>query len=304
MARKGVHAMRTVMGMLLLFVGTWVPMASAEECMSRIEPLCDPLDGTEAERLFGDYADLVALAVALVVLVLLLSIIVWIFRRGREGPRIAAEPRDPTVEVAAGGSGQLLIDVENRRSRTGTDVIVDWGALPEGWTSESFAAVTHPSGFTTPAVLSADRPLRLSSQQKGSHQATIAVQLTAPEAGLGEEALDIPIRVVPLMGGVARPRRSVLLRFTVKLSTKTADLQITNVSHEPARVTAGQPVLTRATVANLGDGEARDVGVAFYLNDQSVAEKVVPALAANQETAVEFQWVPGPGENRIRVHIA
>ncbi len=282
------------------------PSASAQsECVTRIDALCDWLDeNTATGELFGAYADVGVAAIGLIVAVLLLVLVVWIFRKPGEKVRFSAEPREGEHVVAQGQSTQLLIDVENKRPGGSTDFLVEWDTLPPGWTAESFASVAYPSGFTTPLALSPGQPLSLASSEAGGHQATVAVQLTAPPEGAGDEVIEVPVRVVPLLGGIPRRRRLRPLSFTVTLSSRRSPVEITDVTHEPPQITAGQAVRTRALLANTSAEEARDVGVSFLLNDRTVDRKVVASLAANQETAVEFEWIPSSGQNRIRISLA
>lgn len=295
--------MRRLLSVLFLAPLLAVP-ASAAECTTTVTRLCDAANDAGLDALFGDYADIGALVLGLFLVIFLIVAVVWLFRRPSARPRLTVTMKDQLRETVPGGSVQLVCEVENRRKRTGTDVTADWGQLPAGWTAAAFAALHLPSGFSAPQIVGPDQPLRLSSGKKGANKATLAVQVKAPMDASERDTFDVRVKVVPRTRGRPRPRRGKNLEYTVFVTSGRPVLQIKNVSHDPPRIESGHLVRTRATLSNGGEAEAREVGVSFLLNDQTVARKVLPVVPAHEETSVEFEWVPSTGENRIRIAIA
>lgn len=298
--RGGVILMRPLL-LVLLLVPFVAPLASAQACPADLEDtVCQYADDYGFTDLLGDYGWIALLVLALFVVIVVVNFLVWLLGP-KGGPRVGVQAREQVREVGPGGSVQLVMDVENRRRKTGVDLWISVPELPMGWSAAPFAAIAHPSGWTTPVALSLDTPLHLSSAQRGANKAAVAVQLNAPHEASAEETIDVPIRVVPLALGTPGGRKSTEVRYSVLLTTRRPVLQIANVMHDPDRIAAGRPVTTRASVQNAGEVEARDVSVSFLLNDQTVETKSVPLVPPKGEAAVEFRWTPAHGENRIRI---
>jgi hypothetical protein len=295
-----VSLVRSFLVLALLVV---LPGAAAQECSLDQKAICDPAKDAGLVDLFGEYGDVALLFLALFVAIALIAGLVWLLGP-KQTPKFLVQPRELVREVGPGGHVQLVLDVENRRKGSSLDLWVDIPSLPPGWSAAPYAAVVTPSGWTLPVALGADAPLHLSSVSRGQHKAAVAVQLEAPNEALAEETIDVPIRVTPLAMGAPRGKKATELRYSVLLTTRRPQLQITNVAHDPDRIVAGKGVHTRAVVSNVGDIEAREVGVQFLLNDTAIDRKVVALLPPKAESTVEFDWTPGPGENRIRISVA
>lgn len=296
--------MRFALWVLALAAVAATPLASADDCSLGAGAYCDMIHDAGLNDVAGQYSDIVVAVVALIILVGLIAAIITLFRRGSTQPRIRAQARQETAEVGPGGSVQLLADVENARKGTSIDVVAEWDDLPPEWTGQAYAALAYPSGFTAPQVVALDSPLHLSSVGRGSHRATVAAQLNAPQAVAFDEAFEFHLYLVPVLGGVRKPRKAKKLTYNVHLSTRASAVEIADVVHDPVQLVAGKPVRTMAKVTNQGDADAQNVAVNLILNDEPLDRKVVAVVAARQEAAVEFNWTPRAGENRIRISLA
>lgn len=274
------------------------------ECVTGVDDLCQISDDVRASDYFGEYGDIVLLALGLFVAILVVTIIIWLIRKASEGPRIKVEPRTESAELEPAGSAQIVIDVENLRKNTSTDVDLVVGELPPGWSVQSYAGIALPAGFTQPVVVSEDRPLHLTSAERGGHEAALAIELNAPPDVNDEQTFELKADVVPVVHGVRRTGREKSFRFPVFLNPLAGGRQeVIGVTHEPESIVAGRPVKTRAVVANHAEGPAENVPVNFLLNDEVMDRKVVPTLQPHHQATVEFDWVAGHGENRIRIHL-
>lgn len=280
------------------------PAASAKECTTNIKDLCKFANDTaKLDSLFGDYADFGLIFLGLLVLVVVLTIVVWLISGPFPGPRLKAHPREAVREVEPGGDVSLVLDVENPRRRAAVDVAVEPIEIPEGWTFNSSVVLEYPSGFRATQELAPNSFFHLPSRSRADVAASVLLQVHAAQDAAADQPVDVVFRAVPIVSARRRDGKAKRARFAVLVTTKLPIVQITNVSHDPPRIQSGVNVVTRAHLVNRGEREAKEVPVSFLLNGNQVERKVVPALAAQQETDIEFRWTAVAGENKIRVSV-
>lgn len=287
---------------VLLSLTTVFPVASAQ-CTIDNEQLCDAADASQLDTVFGDRADLVLIVLALFALVLVLILLISILRRLKPNRMLRVDVGEKMREVEPGSTARFKLELENVNRRFPVDVFLERPEVPSGWAHEVAAAILLPSGFRVPQALGATNSFTLSSETRGANRALVQVDITAPSESKIEETLDYELRAIPVFRGKLRKGRSKKTQLTTLVTPHLPHVQIFKVVHEPEKIVAGTPVLTRAYLANKGEKNASDVAVKFTLNGLEIDKKIVPAIGMQAEAQVEFNWTPLPGENKIRVAV-
>lgn len=124
----------------------------------------------------------------------------------------------------------------------------------------------------------------------------------------GERA-DVPVRVVVPADAPFGTKGEVRLRATSGATERTgtftvevaeSDLHVLELDHAPrVGVAEGQEVSFTAVVRNDGKVEARDVAVAFYVDDLLAGHETIEELAAGGERTVSFRWTATGGEHVV-----
>lgn len=77
------------------------------------------------------------------------------------------------------------------------------------------------------------------------------------------------------------------------------DLAVTEVKIEPDRAEPGQEIVFRATVANLGKGDAGPSHLVFHVNGVPIAGMELDSLRVGEETTLEVPWRGEPGRHEV-----
>lgn len=281
------------------------PIASAKQCTTTVEDLCDAAKTAQLDRVFGQWADFGLIFVGLLAAAVVFSLFVWLGRRlFRRARTVRLSVKEAVQEVEPGGTTRLAVQVENPNSTMPVEFFVEPGVLPEGWSSTVQIVQELPSGFRLVHKSNGASDWRLEGARGGRNKATLQVSLTAPPAAVKGQSVDGEVRVVPYRLGRLKPRKTKLVTFNVLVTSKFPAVVIRSVLHQPEQIRSGTKVVTRARLVNQGEKEAQDVAVQFLVNGQEVDRKVVPALGPAAESDIEFQWTAQPGENHIRVAVA
>jgi hypothetical protein len=283
----------------LLAAFVLAPTASA--CTIDSEPLCDVTEAAGFDLIFGDFGDIALILVALIVVAFVLVILISLVRRLKPNRMLRFDVGEKMREIEPGSTARFKVEVENLNRRYPVDVFLERPEVPTGWTHEVNAAILLPSGFRVPQALGATSSFTLSSQARGANRALVQVNVTAPPESKVEETLDYELRAVPVFRGKLRKRRAKKTQLTTLVTPHLPHVQIVKVTHEPMKIIAGTPVLTRAYLTNKGEKSASEVAVKFTLNGQELDKKIVPAIGMLADAQVEFNWTPQAGENKIRV---
>lgn len=288
----------------LLAASVAAPLASAKECPLGNADLCSLAKDAKFDVMFGEFADVGLLFAALLGTAFLLVLLVWLVRLATRGALVRLQASEKVRELEPGGSATFRIELENPQKNRPVEIFLERSGLPEGWASAVTAKVELPSGFRQPITIGDSTSLLLSSRRKGGHRALLEIRLTAPPQTRADETVEYEFRALPVSRGAPRKRSSKRVLLTALVTAHLPVVEITRVEHDPARIRPGAAVVTRAHLVNKGEKEAHDVRVSFTLNGAEVDKKVVPELAVQAETDVEFNWTPQAGENKIRVAIA
>lgn len=285
----------------LLLLPTVFPVASAQ-CTIDQEALCDVTQAAQFDQIFGEYGDIVLIVLALIGVALVLVILISLIRKLKPNRMLRFDVAEKMREVEPGSTARFKVEVENLNRRYPIDVFLERPEVPTGWSHDVTASILLPSGFRVPQALGATSSFQLSSETRGANRALVQVAVTAPESRV-EETLDYELRAVPVFRGKLRKGRAKKTQLTTLVTPHLPHVQIFKVLHEPEKITAGTPVLTRAYLTNKGEKNALDVAVKFTLNGQELDKKIVPAIGIQAEAQVEFNWTPQAGENKIRVAV-
>jgi hypothetical protein len=288
---------------LALLLLTFAAPIAAAQCTIDNEQLCDLAQTARFDDVFGEYADIALIAIGLFATALLLVLLTWLLAKLRPNGMLRLDVGEKMREVEPGSTARFKVEVENVNRRYPVDVYVERPEIPSGWSQDVSAAILLPSGFRVPQALGAASTFSLSSETRGANRAVIQVSVTAPAETKVEESMDYELRTIPVFRGKIRKGRARKTQLTTLVTPHLPHVQIYKVAHEPERIMAGQPVLTRAFLANKGEKDAAEVAVRFTLNGQEIDRKIVPAIATQAEAQVEFHWTPQAGENKIRVAV-
>ncbi len=291
---------RLLLAALLLLPAVF-PVASAQ-CTIDNEQLCDATQDARFDDIFGEYGDIALIVLALMLVAFVLVVLLSILRRLKPNRMLRFDVAEKMREVEPGSTARFKVEVENLNRRYPIDVFLERPEVPTGWSHDVTAAILLPSGFRVPQPLGATSSFQLSSEARGANRALVQVNVTAPESRV-EETLDYELRAVPVFRGKLRKGRAKKTQLTTLVTPHLPHVQIFKVVHEPEKIMAGRPVLTRAYLSNKGEKNALDVAVKFTLNGQELDKKIVPAIGIQAEAQVEFNWTPQAGENKIRVAV-
>ena len=292
---------RRVLLVALVLLPAVFPVAAAQ-CVTEQAALCDASEAARFDEIFGQYGDIALILLALMVVAFVLVLLISLLRRLKPNRMLRFDVGEKMREVEPGSTARFKVEVENLNRRYPIDVFLERPEVPTGWSHDITASILLPSGFRVPQALGATSSFQLSSEARGANRALVQVNVTAPESRV-EETLDYELRAVPVFRGKLRKGRAKKTQLTTLVTPHLPHVQIFKVVHEPEKILAGTPVLTRAYLSNKGEKNAVDVAVKFTLNGQELDKKIVPAIGIQAEAQVEFNWTPQAGENKIRVAV-
>lgn len=281
-----------------------IPSATAEECTTQVDELCDAAKDAYLDRLFGDYADFGLIFLGLVALAFVWNLLVAIVRRFRPRRGLKVRVEDELREIEPGASARLVLQVENPNKHLPVQFMIEPGVLPTGWSSKVRVDQPLPDGFIQQAESEGNLDLRVEGRAHGGGPVTVTTELSAPAQATDGDTLEYEVQFIPYRRGVLRPRKAKVAQSKLLVIARLPTVAITKLVHEPPKIVPGGAVKTRAHVVNKGDKAVQNVPVRFFLNGNEVDQKVVPDLPAAGESEVEFAWTAQAGENRIRVAVA
>lgn len=91
---------------------------------------------------------------------------------------------------------------------------------------------------------------------------------------------------------------------TTSILVQAPDLTIKEIVFSNEKPTAGDVVRINATISNVGNMNATNVTVRFYVDDKELpVGTIIPSLPANSSADVETEWTAEIGEHKIKVAV-
>ncbi len=255
-------------------LGFLTPVA---EAMGLIEP-------------FGEYAEVVVLAIILLLLVLVIFLIIFLATRGTI--RVRIEPRK--MVVAPGQTAEFRVEIKNKRGRE-VDAVTSFEGDPAWQTTLSFSGhdMSEPG---------ADAAMHLGGKKEQSSVRHGVLKVTAPEAA-DDESDRVTINVAPLRddGSRRKPQRTEV-RVQAQAGAAPGGIRLAGVDHDPSHPEAGQVVETTARIENDSEDETQHLRVVLNVDGDDLQEQAV-TLPPQQARAVVFSWRVPEGSSKVRVRI-
>ncbi len=254
-------------------------LTPAAEAMGLVEP-------------FGEYAELVLLAIILLLVILVLFLIIFLATRG--SIKIRIEPRK--MDIAPGQTAEFRVEIKNRKGNE-VDALASFEGDPEWTTSLSFAGHEMTAAGT-------DAAMHLGSKKDDSGVRHGILKVTAPQAADDKEADRVTVAVAPLRDD-GTPRKAQKTQIRVRAHADAAPVghvRLAGVEHDPSHPEAGQVVETTARIENDSDDEALRLRVVLNVDGEDLQEQPL-TLPPQQARAVVFTWQVPSGTSKVRVRI-
>lgn len=261
--------------------------------------LQDAAEGIGFDEAFDDLAELVFLALAVLLLVLLIFLIY--FLAGARWVRVTVTPRRQTI--APGGTAEFQVQVRNRKSR-----FHDALAYFDGDANWRTGVLLRGDGAPKPLTRAGDEtPLSLAGKED-SDGLTGTMRVQAPRGADQGETDAITLNVVPVdEDGHPRHRRAGKAKVTVRAEDPSVGpsgpdaIRMSSVTHQPEHPAAGEQVTTTAVLENDGEETTR-MRVVLQLDGKDIEEETVE-IPPKRARAVRFPWRAGGGANRVAVQV-
>ncbi len=250
------------------------------------------------DEMFGEWAEVAVIGLALLVLLILLFLILFLPKR----PWLEVEVRPRKLNAEPGEIAEFQVQVRNRKKEfrravarlSGRDA--DWKA--------GLLLKQEDGGALEPMTSYGDLVFGLTARDEpGDHyEGTLRVQI--PEDAAPKSRSTVDLEIIPLDEGDERPRKGGRARVAVKAAKpaeQESPITITEVLHEPDSPEEGDEVTTTAHLTNISD-EPWNLEVALLVDDLIVDEQDI-SLAPGEERKLSFGWRAGAGSNKVRLQV-
>ncbi len=261
------------------------------------------------DEVFGDWAELVLLALILLVVILLIFLILALI--GGRWVSVKVSPK--TLTAGPGETAEFSVQIRNRKNRFR-------GALARfeqdaGWKTGVLLRNEDGSAIAPLMEPGSDRELGLGAKNDEGNTLEGTLRVKVPEDAGDHEQGHVSLNVVPVGDdGHERPRKGGRARIkvisdapgapavTASPRSQSVPVRLSTVEHVPQTPAAGDVVTTTATLANDSDSRTLRLRVVLQLDGEDGDEEIVevPPHAAR---AVVFRWLADEGSNRVRVQV-
>ncbi len=241
---------------------------------------------------FGEYAELVLLAIILLLVVLVVFLVIFLATRG--SVRVRIEPRK--MVIAPGQTAEFRVEIKNRKGDE-LDALASFEGDPEWTTSLSFSGREMTAAGT-------DAAMRLGGKKDQDGVRHGILKVTAPEAADDRESDRVTVNVAPLRddGSRLKTQRTQIRVQAHSEAPLAGDIRLAGVEHDPAHPEAGQVVETTARIENDSEEETMRLRVVLNVDGEDLQEQPL-TLPPQQARAVVFTWQVPAGSSKVRVRI-
>lgn len=254
------------------------------------------------DKAFGDYAELVLLALLLLLLVLVVFLLLVLVR----GKWVSLKVTPRSIEAGPGETAEFQVQVRNRRRRF-RGALARFEQEP-GWKTGVLLRSEDGDAIEPLMDEGSDRELGLSGRSEPGDMLEGTLRVRVPDDVSEGERGHVSLSVVPIGdNGNERPGRGGKARVRVVTSgggarAKGIPVRLREVRHDPEAPMAGDVVTTTATLANDSDDQAMRLRVVLQLDGEDADEEIVD-LPPRSARGVVFRWLADEGSNRVRVQV-
>ncbi len=259
------------------------------------------------DEVFGDWAELVLLALLLLLLVLVVFLVLALV--GNRWVRVRVSPK--TITASPGETAEFNVQIHNRKKRFR-------GALARfeqdaGWKTGVLLRNEDGSAIAPLMEPGADRELGLAGKNDSGDVLKGTIRVRVPENAGDHDQGHVTLNVVPVGDdGRERPRKGSHARVKVVSEAPEAartsshgqhvPVRLSRVEHVPENPAAGDVVTTTATLANDSDSQTLRLRVVLKLDGEEGDDEIVE-LPPHAARAVVFRWLADEGSNRVSVQV-
>jgi len=277
--------------------------------LSFLTPMAETLRFDDA---FGDYAELVLLALHVLLAILIVYLLMMMGRR----PWVKVQVRPSSARGAPGTDVEMSVDIENSKKRM-QNANISVSAQSPDWRA---AMLLHDDQDNALDSIQAGEKLPVELAPRGEPGSRLhgAVRVRVPEAG---GKTQVSVRANPeggdgqelrRHGGFSKSRIRSIQEDVDALghaptpsrrpapSAMMTSVKLRGVAHEPMEPLAGETVTTHATVHNNGDDARLRVELVVDGNVEATKSLVI---AHAEEVRVGLQWQAGEGKNDVRIRV-
>lgn len=271
---------------------------SSDEAKAGLGFLTPAAEALGFDDLFGEWAEVAVLGVAILVALILLFLLIFLPKR----PWLDIEVRPRKLSAEPGQTAEFQVQVRNRKKDFRRAVARLSGADSE-WKA-GLLLRQEDGGALEPMTGYGDLVFGLTARDEpGDHYAgTLRVQV--PDTAAPKSRSKVDLEIIPLDDGGERPRKGSKARVAIKAAKpvdEDSPITISGVEHVPERPDEGDAVTTTAHITNISE-EPWHLDVSLLVDDRTVDEQRVD-LAPGEERHVAFVWRASSGSNKVRLQV-
>ena len=269
-----------------------------------VPPLRDLAESSGLDDVFGDWAEVFLLAIALLILVLIVWLVLFLATRGPLG--LDVTPGSDTA--GPGDTAEFAVEVRNRKKRA-LQARLHFDADDPTW--RTGVLLTQDEGATLDPLTSSDEELEftLNGREDPGARYHGTLRVRVPETARDGDVNRITLGVVPVdEEGEERRRKARFRQVKVRssLAAKVPEpevvpnVRLAEVTHEPVQPEPGETVTTEARLENDDPDKTWVMKVVLNVDGEDLQDQIV-AVPPRKARAVIFTWQAGSDEHRVRV---